>query len=274
MKKLIIFILLATVLFSGCSANNTSNQQTTSSEKTKQTIASKSLESKPQATTEASKNDKNSIPVSYTIKNFEIIGQLPELPTGCEITALTMVLNYYGLNPDKLELATEYLPKTEYSTYYKDGKLIGPDSDNYFLGDPTSVYGYICGTGAIITAANSFISDKNAKYIAKDLSGCDFSELYKYVSQDKPIIVWTTIEMEDRWETEDWYTESGKHLDWSQNDHCSVLIGYTEKTVKIADPILGDVEYSKTQFEKVLTSRGKKAVALFDKNTSTSSKTE
>ena len=182
-----------------------------------------------------------------------------------------MVLNYYGLNPNKLELATEYLPKTEYSTYYKDGKLIGPDSDNYFLGDPTSVYGYICGTGAIVTAANSFISDKNAKYIAKDLTGCDFSELYKYVSQDKPIIVWTTIEMADRCETDDWYTESGKHLDWSQNDHCSVLIGYTEKTVKIADPIFGDVEYSKTQFEKVLTSRGKKAVALFDKNTSTSS---
>lgn len=276
MKKLIIFILLATVLLSGCSANNTSNQQTTSSEKNKQTIAYKSLESKPQTTTKASKNDKNSIPVAYTIKNFEIIGQFPELPTGCEITALTMVLNYYGLNPDKLELATEYLPKTEYSTYYKDGKLIGPDSDNYFLGDPTSVYGYICGTGAIVTAANSFISDKNAKYIAKDLTGCDFLELYKYVSQDKPIIVWTTIEMADRCETDDWYTENGKHLEWSQNDHCSVLIGYTEKAVKIADPILGDVEYSKTQFEKVLTSRGKKAVALFDKNTSTfsSSKTE
>ncbi len=76
--------------------------------------------------------------------------------------------------------------------------------------------------------------------------------------KDKPIIVWTTTEMADRCETDDWYTENGKHLEWSQNDHCSVLIGYTEKTVKIADPILGDVEYSKTQFEKVLTSRGKK----------------
>lgn len=58
MKKLIIFILLATVLLSGCSANNTSNQQTTSSEKTKQTIAYKSLESKSQTTTEASKMTK------------------------------------------------------------------------------------------------------------------------------------------------------------------------------------------------------------------------
>lgn len=111
MKKLIIFILLATVLLSGCSANNTSNQQTTSSEKTKQTIAYKSLESKPQATTEASKNDKNSIPVSYTIKNFEIIGQLPELPTGCEITALTMVLNYYGLTLISLSLQQNIFQK-------------------------------------------------------------------------------------------------------------------------------------------------------------------
>lgn len=111
MKKLIIFILLATVLFSGCSANNTSNQQTTSSEKTKQTIASKFLESKSQTTTETSKNDKNSIPVSYTIKNFEIIGQLPELPTGCEITALTMVLNYYGLNLISLSLQQNIFQK-------------------------------------------------------------------------------------------------------------------------------------------------------------------
>ena len=259
MKKLIILILLSTTILSGCSAKQTSNQQTTSSEKPKQTIASKSPASKPQATTEVSKNDKNSIPVSHTIKDFEVIDQLPEL---------TMVLNYYGLNPDKVELATEYLPTTEYSTYYENNKLMGPDSDNYFLGDPTSVYGYVCGTGAIVTAANKFLSDKNAKYVAKDLSGCDFSELYKYVSQDKPIVVWTTIEMADRWETEDWYTESGKHLEWSQNDHCSVLMGYTEKTVKIADPILGDVEYSKTQFEKVLASRGNKAVALFDKDTS------
>lgn len=268
MKKLIILILLATALFSGCSANKTSNQQTTSSDKSKQTATSQPTESKPKITLEAPKNAKNSIPVSHTIKDFEIIGQLPELPTGCEITALTMILNYYGLNPDKIELATEYLPKTEYSTYYKNDKLMGPDSDNYFLGDPTSVYGYVCGTGAIVTAANNFLSDIKAKYVAKDLSGCEFSELYKYVSQDKPIVVWTTIEMEDRWETEDWYTESGKHLDWSQNDHCSVLIGYTEKTVKIADPILGDAEYSKAQFEKVLTSRGKKAVALFEKDTS------
>lgn len=37
--------------------------------------------------------------------DFPIIIQNPELPTGCEITALTMVLNYYGYPADKIVMA-------------------------------------------------------------------------------------------------------------------------------------------------------------------------
>lgn len=273
MKKLLPFILLTAVLLSGCSSKQNPNPvdtSTISEEATQASQPAKTTNSQAESSTDDN-TTKNEIPIAHTIKDFEIIGQLPELPTGCEITALTMALNYYELNPDKVVLATEYLPKTEYSTYYKNGKLMGPDSDNYFLGDPTSAYGYVCGTGAIVTAANKFLSDINSNYVAKDLSNCDISELYKYVSQDKPIVVWTTIEMADRYETESWYTESGKQMEWSQNDHCSVLIGYSEKTVTIADPLLGNVEYSKAQFEKVLASRGNKAVALFDKDTSSKS---
>ena len=33
---------------------------------------------------------------SHYIDDFELIRQLPELPTGCEITSLTMVLRYLG----------------------------------------------------------------------------------------------------------------------------------------------------------------------------------
>lgn len=265
MKKILSVILLAyVVLISGCSAEPTSAEVSKSiSEKPVESTASQ-IESKSTLNTnsENSKEDKL-IPSSHQIEDFEIIGQLPELPTGCEITAMTMVLNYYGLNPDKIQMATEYLPTTDYYTYYENDKLMGPDLDNYFLGDPTSEYGYVCGTNAIITATNAFLKDINSNYVARDLSGCDISDLYKCVSQDKPIAVWTTIEMADRYETEGWYTESGKYVEWSQNDHCNVLIGYSEKTVTIADPLLGIVEYDKKQFEKVLASRGSKAVTLF-----------
>ena len=43
---------------------------------------------------------------SCVIQNFDIIYQEPELPTGCEVTALTMAMNYSGCNVDKYTMAT------------------------------------------------------------------------------------------------------------------------------------------------------------------------
>lgn len=83
---------------------------------------------------------------------FEIIRRMPELPTGCEITALTMMLNYYGYSVDKMTMASEYLPVIPAEFYEgADGRVYGPDMDNFFVGDP-SASGYICGTGAIRSA--------------------------------------------------------------------------------------------------------------------------
>lgn len=66
------------------------------------------------------------LPKEHQIENFDIILQLPELPTGCEITSMTMALNYYGLNADKVTMATKYLPTMPANLYYgKDGKLYG-----------------------------------------------------------------------------------------------------------------------------------------------------
>ena len=39
------------------------------------------------------------------IDNFPCLNQLPELPTGCEVTSLTMVLNYLGYDADKTDIA-------------------------------------------------------------------------------------------------------------------------------------------------------------------------
>ena len=43
----------------------------------------------------------NDLPDVYRIECYESLNQNPELPTGCEITSLTSVLNYYGCNVDK-----------------------------------------------------------------------------------------------------------------------------------------------------------------------------
>ena len=62
------------------------------------------------------------------LTDFEIMEQYPELPTGCEITAMTMVLNYYGYNVDKVTMALDYMPKIQAEFYRgEDGRLMGPD---------------------------------------------------------------------------------------------------------------------------------------------------
>lgn len=199
----------------------------------------------------------------YVISDFEIIYQNPELPTGCEITALTMVLNHYGYMVDKTTMASEYLPSTTYYTYYgNDGRMYGPDLENYFVGNPFSELGTVCGAGAVVAAGNSYLEEIGSTMCAKNISGCSVEWLYQYVSKGNPVVVLVTIGMEERHSATGWYTENGDYVDWSTNDHGSVLIGWDEDKVTIACPILGIETYSREQFEKVFVERGSKAVVL------------
>lgn len=135
----------------------------------------------------------------YVIPDFEIIYQNPELPTGCEITALTMVLNHYGYKVDKTTMASEYLPTTTYYTYYEsDGRMYGPDLNNYFVGDPFSELGTACGAEAVVTAANCYLEENESTIYAKNITGCSVEWLYQYVSKGNPVVVLVTIGMEDR----------------------------------------------------------------------------
>lgn len=202
-------------------------------------------------------------PEEYTIEDFPMIFQMPQLPTGCEITAMTMVLQYYGYNVDKTTMAAEYLPTVSANRYYgEDGRLYGSDLRKYFVGDPFTQAGYICGTEAILTAANARLQDVGSAMRAVDKSGASPEELYELVSEDTPVVVWVTIGMANRRTPQGWYTQDGAYVDWSTNDHGAVLIGYSQDTVTIADPISGMVEYGRAQFESVFASRSNQCVVL------------
>ena len=203
------------------------------------------------------------VPENAVIGDFPEIYQEPELPTGCEITAMAMALHYYGFGVDKMDLALNYLPKLPLEFYYgEDGTLYGNDMKNYFLGDPTTQEGFICGTGAIVTAANGYLAEVKSPLKAEDISGAAPEELYGLVSQGTPVVVWITIEMVERVPEMGWFTESGDYIDFSSNDHAGVLIGYDTSTVTIADPITGRVTYDRGIFEGVFASRGNQCVIL------------
>lgn len=161
------------------------------------------------------------------------------------------------------DMAAEYLPTAGMGLYYgADGRLYGTDLNEYFIGDPFTEDGVICGTGAIVTAADAYLEAAGSSLRAEDLTGTDPEELYRLVSEDQPVVVWVTISMADRGETEGWYTEDGEYVDWSRNDHGAVLIGYSGTTVTIADPISGQIEYDRQQFEEVFADRGNRCVVI------------
>lgn len=131
------------------------------------------------------------------------------------------------------------------------------------MGSPFDDSGIICGPQATITAANEYLEDQGSSLQAVDRTGATPEELYALVDQDIPVVVWVTIGMTPRQEARSgWYTESGKYVDWTTNDHAAVLVGYTDTTVWIADPLAGLVEYDRDAFEEVFASQDNRCVVL------------
>lgn len=198
----------------------------------------------------------------HTIQDFPVIYQMPELPTGCEVTALTMALRYYGCDVSKTDMADQYLPTASPSFYYIGGSLCGPDINSYFVGSPFSTEGYACGAPAMCTAASSYFTANNVNMQAKDITGYTPERLYALLEQDVPVVVLVTINMVDHYPDFSWYSPDGKHVSLGYNDHGAVLIGYGPDTVTLADPLAGEVTYSRSQFESVFRSRGSQCLIL------------
>ncbi len=174
--------------------------------------------------------------------DIDEILQNPELPTGCEVTSLAMVLNYWGYDIDKLTLATDYLKKGEIgSVNFKEA----------FVGDPRSAEAYGCYVEVIVDCAHNYLSDVSSLMQVTNVSGSELSDLYAYIQQDIPVIVWTTIDLVEPVYTTEWVI-NGETLKWLSNEHCVVLTGYNqeENVVYAADPLKGNVTYDASLFEQ------------------------
>ncbi len=195
--------------------------------------------------------DRSAYNGSSVYVDMENISQDPELPVGCEITALAILLGYWGFNADKCDLARNYLPISSGRYKYEDGKTYKDSFFDYFIGDPFS-RGYGCFSNAIESAADSYINDNGGGYRVKNISGCDPDTLYRYLEDEIPVIVWATDGMIEPEYYETWYDiDTGEQLDWYLNEHCAVLVGFDmdKGTVTLNDPRKGIIDYDIDKFE-------------------------
>ena len=190
--------------------------------------------------------------------------QNPELPVGCEITALTILLNYYGFDADKTDMAKNYLPTSWGNPRTVDGKLYKDSFFDYFIGDPFS-RGYGCFSPAIEKAANAYISSHGGGYTVKNISGCHPDTLYEYLIAGTPVLCWATDGMIEPEYYETWYDNAtGEQLDWYLNEHCFVLAGFNiaNSTVTLNDPMKGIIDYNIDKFEVRFKQMHSQAIVL------------
>lgn len=191
----------------------------------------------------------NSIPV-------DVIYQNPELPTGCEITALTIVLQFKGYYISKTDLAENYLITADYGE---------ADFDTAFIGDPETENAYGCYAPVICRTAQDFFDDNDNQNEVVDLTGTDMNDLCKLVAEGYPILVWTTSSLVEPVEKYVWTLNDGTDVYWMENEHCVVLNGYDldRSTVTIIDPQKGIRVYDIDRFEERFVQLGKQAVAIY-----------
>ncbi|MDR1808546.1 MAG: C39 family peptidase [Propionibacteriaceae bacterium] len=134
-----------------------------------------------------------------TFLDVAYISQLPELPTGCEATAVAMLLTYAGDPTTKFEVAAE-MP-------------YNADPNKGFQGDPATASGGVIYPPALLALVKSHVGS------AQDLTGVTLSALLGVIDAGKPVVVWLQVP--------------------SIGSHTVVVTGYDAATIRVHDPIRG-----------------------------------
>lgn len=170
-------------------------------------------------------------------KRLEVqcILQNPELPSGCEVTSLAIVLKYYGIDVDKCYLSDNYLKKGDPGTV---------DIYDAFIGEPRSPYAYGCYAPPLVECANAYLQDIQSKMKAYNVSYTEFDDLLPYIDREIPVIIWNTEDVAESTIGKEW-TVNGKKVVWLRGQHCLVITGYDKvnNCVYVADPMKGNVKY-------------------------------
>lgn len=196
------------------------------------------------------------IPEEYYIE-VEPVYQEPELPAGCEITSLAMLLNYLGFDVDKVDLSDNYLKKNyDYTENFYEA----------FVGNPKDSTGFGCYSPVIAESAQKYLEDMDSDFDVYDLTGSDFSDLFYYIANDKPVVVWASMSLVDVRYYNAWTMESnGEEVWWYENEHCMLLTGYDtyNNTVTVCDPLKGEYTYDMYRFEEIYNQLEKQAITIY-----------
>lgn len=197
-----------------------------------------------------------------TQKNVNVRLHVPyhrqEHSLSCEIAALKMALNFYGVDISESDLLKD-LPFVIHQPRGKDN--IWGDPNQGFVGDidgtqPNTGYGVY----------EKPLAELAGKYRdAQALSGAELEDVLSEVAQNHPVIVWGSL---SSGKDISWTTHDGKTIKAIQGEHTRVIIGFKgttlqPKSIILLDPIYGTISMSKEKFLKDWRLLENKAVIVY-----------
>ena len=160
--------------------------------------------------------------------NVPLENQMPDLPNGCEVTSLSMLMNYYGIKVSKNELAETI----QHVDSFTDGGKFRGNPHQGFVGHMT-----IANAGWCVY--NEPLYNVARKYTShiENITGSDFLSLLKLVSTGHPVMIITTTTFNKVNNMQTWDTNTGK-VNVTPSSHACVITGYSKpkKVVYVNNP--------------------------------------
>lgn len=188
-----------------------------------------------------------------------VIKQLPELPRGCEVTSLAMLLNQAGVKVDKLTLAKKI--KKDPSPYQViDGKVHFGNPNIGFVG---SLYSYSEPGLGVYHEPIANLAEQYLPGRIEDLTGKTFGTIQDNLDDGNPVwvIVSSTFKKVPDSEWMMWTTREGE-IKVTKKEHSVLLTGYDEQYVYFNDPLSGtkNMKENKQSFIEAWKQFGSQAI--------------
>lgn len=206
------------------------------------------LEGSVQSTFQPNPEEKKALP-----DRTPRIMQMPELPRGCEVTSLAMMLGHAGIQVSKMELAQK-IPKVPFrKNEWKGNMHQGFVGDMYSLRRP--------GLGVFVEPITQ-LADRYLPDRIIQLTGKEPKDLYQMIEYGRPVWVLTNVTYRPLPDSafETWKTEQGKQK-VTYFQHSVVLVGYDDQFVYFHDPLGRVTKAERVDFEKAWIQIGRQAIS-------------
>ena len=232
-------------------------------EETAETVsptAPKTSKAPPPMTTSAHATVPVKLSGQKMLADVPIIAQYPDFPTGCESVSAVIALQYAGVDISVADFVDKYLDKSTHF-YNENGKRYGPDPHKVFVGDPRSTASFGCMAPVIENAVKKIVG---SSMTVENKTGYTLPMLCKsYIDKGIPCVVWVSIGMLETYRSASWTLEDGSTYYFPANEHCMVLIGYSDTHYYFSDPYRGEqVKYACALAEQRFEEMGRQALVV------------